>query len=464
MLKNSVWMTVLAASMLSPLSATAADDAALAEIRAQITQMKADYEARLQSLEQRLQEVQEKYAQASVTQQAATTPIGPAPTAQANGFNPAISLILTGNYANLSQDPGQYRLQGFIPSGGDSGPGNRGFNLGESELTLSANVDHLFSGQLTLAVAGENSIGVEESFVQTQALSNGLNLKFGRFFSGLGYQNGQHAHVWDFVDTPLAYQAFLGGQSATDGVQLKWLAPTERFLEFGLELGKSGSSGGETNKNGLGAATLFAHAGDDIGDSASWRAGLSYLRTNVADRSYDDAAQVGSDARVTNAFSGQSALWVADAIYKWSPHGNASQTYLKLQGEYLRRAENGDLAYDTSNAGGVSDGYASRQSGWYGQAVYQFQPAWRVGVRYDRLAVGTQQIGLVDGNQLTIDHFPGLAAHTPSRTSLMFDYSPSEFSRLRLQLARDHSRPEVADNQIFLQYIMSLGAHGAHAF
>jgi hypothetical protein len=46
----------------------------------------------------------------------------------------------------------------------------------------------------------------------------------------------------------------------------------------------------------------------------------------------------------------------------------------------------------------------------------------------------------------------------------MLEFNPSEFSRLRLQLARDRSRPGVTDNQIFLQYIMSLGAHAAHAF
>ena len=45
----------------------------------------------------------------------------------------------------------------------------------------------------------------------------------------------------------------------------------------------------------------------------------------------------------------------------------------------------------------------------------------------------------------------------------MFDYSPSEFSRFRLQFARDRARPGATDNQIFLQYIMSLGAHGAHS-
>ena len=46
----------------------------------------------------------------------------------------------------------------------------------------------------------------------------------------------------------------------------------------------------------------------------------------------------------------------------------------------------------------------------------------------------------------------------------MLDWSGSEFSRVRLQYARDLSRPGAPDNQVVLQYIMSLGAHGAHKF
>ena len=45
----------------------------------------------------------------------------------------------------------------------------------------------------------------------------------------------------------------------------------------------------------------------------------------------------------------------------------------------------------------------------------------------------------------------------------MLDFSNSEFSRLRLQYNDDHSSA-VADGQVMLQYIMSLGAHGAHQF
>ena len=53
--------------------------------------------------------------------------------------------------------------------------------------------------------------------------------------------------------------------------------------------------------------------------------------------------------------------------------------------------------------------------------------------------------------------------HDPSRSTLMVDYSRSEFSRVRLQYASDDSY-EDSDNIITLQYIMSLGKHGAHKF
>jgi hypothetical protein len=46
----------------------------------------------------------------------------------------------------------------------------------------------------------------------------------------------------------------------------------------------------------------------------------------------------------------------------------------------------------------------------------------------------------------------------------MIDWSPSEFSRLRLQFDHDKARGNANDNQIYLQYVMSLGTHAAHAF
>ena len=154
-----------------------------------------------------------------------------------NSFNPAVSLILNGTYSNLSKDPNTWTMSGFQPTGGEVGPGSRSFSLGESELGLSANIDQYFYGRATVALTSDNEASVEEGFIQTTSLPQGLTLKAGRFFSATGYLNEQHAHTWDFVDAPLVYQAFFGGQFKQEGVQLKWVAPTEQFLELGAELG-----------------------------------------------------------------------------------------------------------------------------------------------------------------------------------------------------------------------------------
>jgi hypothetical protein len=469
MFKKTLLTTALCATFIAafvtPLSASASEDKELIEIRTQIKLMKDSYEARMLALEKRLEQAEAKNAQAvqqaPVLAELKQTP-PPAPTravvTSSNAFNPAIALNLSGTLANLSQDPTQYRLQGFMPNGGEIGPGTRSFSLGESELSLSANIDTNFAGQMTFALAADNTVSVEESCFQTKALLDGSNLKVGRFLSSVGYLNGQHAHSWDFVDAPLVYQAFFGGQYKPDGLQFKWLAPLERYLEIGVELGNGASfPGNDRNKNGFGASTLFAHMGDDIGENASWRAGLSYLHSGAQNRSFEDSD--ASSTPIINAFSGRSKTWIADAIFKWSPNGNSTQGNFKLQGEYFRRNENGALAYDTAAATSVSGDYATLQSGWYLQGVVQFMPQWRLGLRHDKLISGTPTFA-----GLSAADFPALLPFKPKRSSIMLDYSLSEFSRFRLQFARDNARPGATDNQIFLQYIMSLGAHGAHTF
>jgi hypothetical protein len=153
----------------------------------------------------------------------------------------------------------------------------------------------------------------------------------------------------------------------------------------------------------------------------------------------------------------------ADMVWKWSPHGNANDTNAKFQFEYFRRQEDGSLGFDTLGAN-LLGGYHSTQSGWYAQGVYQFMPRWRVGLRHDELSAGTAQIGLVDAGTLSAADFPQLASYRPRRDTAMVDFRPSEFSQLRVQFARDQARFNETDNQIFVQYTMSIGAHGAHKF
>ncbi|GAB4118893.1 MAG: TonB-dependent receptor [Sideroxydans sp.] len=372
-----------------------------------------------------------------------------------NAFNPAFSLILSGTYGSLQQDP-------ILPATGfamNPNPGHeQGFTLGESEMGISANIDPQFRGEATLALDPAGSISVENAFVQTTALGDGLNLKFGRFFSGLGYLNAQHAHAWDFVDQPLVYATLWENQLGEDGMQFKWLAPADTFIEIGAEMGKGrGFPGTERVKNGSGAGVLFAHVGDDIGIEQSWRAGLSLHRTRAVSRESTDVPDLHGNA-VINLFSGDSQTIGLDLVWKYAPHGNIKDRYLKLQGEYFRRKETGDLTYDTA-AANVTDSYAVTQNGWYLQGVYQFMPRWRTGLRYDSLNPGIASVGATNASNVIADY-----TFKPSRTTLMLDYSPSEFSRIRVQLANDQSRQGLQDNQFFVQYIMSLGAHGAHSY
>jgi hypothetical protein len=443
--------------------ARAADD--VAALRAEIAALKAEYAQRVSALEARIDELESATAAAAAaaaTAAAEPPPPVATPARNASAFNPAIAVILAGNYADLSRDPVDYHIAGFVPSGAEVGPGERGFNLGESEITFAASVDPYFTASLTAALSGAGDIGVEEAFFRTTALPAGFSVKGGRFFSGIGYLNEIHAHAWDFVDQPLAYQAFLGDQYAQDGIQLKWLAPTDMFLELGAETGSGNAfPGTRLSRNGLNGAALFAHAGGDLGDSIGWRAGLSWLDQTAEDRRYEDVDSTGRP--VVNAFSGSSRTWIADATFKWRPGGDARRHALKLQAEYLRRTEDGTLAFDVDGTG-LADGYRSSQSGWYVQGVYQFQPRWRLGLRYDALDSGATRIGLLGSADLSAADFPLLLPATPSRISAMLDWSPSEFSRLRAQYAWDDARAAARDRQLLIQYIFAIGAHGAHKF
>lgn len=393
------------------------------------------------TLEQRIGDLERQIKELEATQ--------PSPPARSNlsAFNPAISLILNGTAAGFSQPTNSYALPGFALAE-ETGPGREGLSLGESELVMSANVDDWFYGRLTAALTRENEVEIEEAYVETAALGAGFNVRGGRFYSNIGYLNSQHPHAWDFVDTALIYRAMLGNQYGDDGLQLRWVAPLDLFLEVGAELfrGESFPAGGAAS-NGKGSQAYFAHVGGDVGAGHAWRAGVSYMRAEAIDRETGDESN-------PDIFNGTSRLTGIDFVWKWAPGGNPKQTNFKFQAEYFWQDQDG--SFEPSSNGSPLP-YQSKQRGWYAQAVYQFVPRWRAGLRYDWLHadnVDAALAGTVLDNQ----------GHTPTRTSVMVDYSHSEFSRLRVQYNRDESHATATDNQWFLQYVMSLGAHGAHRF
>lgn len=379
----------------------------------------------------------------------------PALAQSGQGFNPKISLILDGRYAHYSSDA-EAEIPGFV-LGPETGFAPDGFSIGESELAIEANIDDQFHGWTTVALEqedGDTVVAVEEAYIDTLALPYGLAAKVGRFFSDIGYLNRQHPHAWDFTDAPLVYRAFLAGNLGDDGAQLRWVAPTELFVEVGAEAlrGAAFPAGGEDRK-GIEAWTAFTHVGGDVGSGGSWRAGLWHYDGNAQDRRSGEDIETG--------FTGDSRISGVDFIYKWAPQRNPLVRNFVLQAEAMLRNERGIVLHDPDGSADAG-AYDGDQLGWYTQAVYQFMPRWRVGLRYDRLTTSNEVENPVDGTSLALLADDG---GDPQRWSTMVDFSNSEFSRLRLQLSRDESRPDQeTDNQVFVQYTMSLGSHPAHQF
>lgn len=480
-MKKLFTSTCIALVLNSPIAAVAAEPDDLEAIRQEIEALREAYESRIEELERRLERAEAAASDARVASEEAkesadkavaasevpvdTDPGGARPDITSNAFNPAISLILQGKTNTYSRDPETYALSGF-QLGGEAGElPKEGPSLDETEITASANVDQLFYGSTSLALEqedGDTKVEVEEAYAETLGLPWGFNTRFGRWFSNIGYLNRQHSHAWDFQDQPLVYRGFLGNQYFDDGVQLTWLAPTDMFLQFGGEaLAGSRFPAGENNSNFGNSRTLFAKAGGDVGASHSWQAGISGLWVDAHRREGKGA----EDSKTS--FSGDSKTYIADLVWKWAPHGNPTRRNLTLQTEIFYRDEDGPYAVSLDGMDGILD-YDGDQWGWYAQAVYQFMPQWRAGLRYDRLSPDNDLRITDPGTFATADELIDASGlddgDDPHRWSAMFDWSPSEFSRLRLQYNRDNSRPSETDNQWTLQYIMSLGAHGAHEF
>ena len=388
---------------------------------------------------------------------ALTAALSPAYAADApqagNQYNPRISLILNSTYADFSSKA-PAAVPGFL-LGDSAGFTRSGISLGETELAAEANIDDVVHGWVTLSLAPEGGVGVEEAFVNTLALPYGFAAKLGRFFSDIGYQNHQHAHAWEFADAPLVYRAMLNNQLGDDGLQVRWLAPTDLLVELGGEVlrGDAFPAGGANRSGATNSIAAFVHVGGDAGTGGSWRVGLSHLKANADNRLTGD--------KIQTSFTGNSGLSILDLVYKWAPDGNPSVTNFVGQAEFFYRKEDGNVVYDPSGTPNTS-AYQGNQEGFYLQGVYQFMPRWRAGLRYDQLSANNTVTNPVPGTALET-----LADNTrdPRRYSVMSDFSNSEFSRVRLQYNHDLSRPNgVADNQLLVQFIFSMGSHPAHQF
>lgn len=421
---------------------------------------------------------------------AALCNISLATTALASSFNPRISAILDGAYYSDSVHGEAFeiieRAAGFGGGhhhdhnhGHGHGALERGFNLRELEIGLEASVDPYFDAIAIITLDSHGGVELEEAFATTRALPAGLQLKFGKFLSDIGYVNRQDPHEWHFTDRPLVSQLLFGDHGLQElGVQLSWLAPTTNFLQLGIELlqgeseGLANYQGGEilqgfdiervlAERSGPRLVTGFAHWSPDLGADHTMRIGAS---GGFVSQFHE------VEAHTSRYIDADGDAWFAgiDWVHKYDAGGFLGHRDWQLQGEYYYRVRNFDLLVTprtapTHEAQTLDGAWRNKQDGVYLQGIYGIAPRWQFGARYDGVGY-TNRIG---------EHSPG-ASH---RYTGMVSFAPTEFSRLRLQyaygdiLTADVSNLVVINeskrenfHQVFLQFIVGIGAHSAHAF
>ncbi|EGV16370.1 TonB-dependent receptor [Thiocapsa marina] len=418
-----------------------------------------------------------------------------------NAFNPQISVFLDGNYYHDGIDGEGATLVGlaYQPSGGEShsheeddgdeghaghmhGLTENGFNFREAEIAFSATVDPYFDASLFLAIDGDGTVELEEGYFQTRSLPAGLRVKGGKFLSDFGYINRQHPHQWDFVDQNLAYLNLLGPHGLQDtGLQLTWLPKLPFYTLLGVEglqgnqeifgatLGDDDQAAlelGDTD-DGPRLWTAFAKVSPEIGVNHALQLGLSYANNNQHQEAREHSLEQDGDHEDTHdedhateihrdGLAGDAQLWGVDLVYKYDGGGAYGHKSFKLQSEYLRSIK--DMKTTSSAHPEV---LGTRRTfttdGLYAQAIYGFAPKWTAGLRYDVLGMTNEVSG-------------GENASFGSSDRWTFDvtWNLSEFSRLRAQYAHNDILVAPGERERFdafyLQFLVSMGSHGAHAF
>lgn len=500
-------VAVAAVALFTTLPALANDD--LKALRDEIAQMKQAYEQRINALEQRLKAAEQAAAKTAPAAPAATAGAsgpaaapaasGAAPSGQAgagSAFNPQMSLILNGVYFRDNKKGRSVEMlehiDGINHSHGHEGHGElqRGFNLGETELAFSATVSPHFDAAAMLTVSSEGGVELEEAYFDTRSLPFGLKIRAGKFLSGIGYLNSQHPHTWDFVDQNLPYRTMLGEHGVSDtGVRLTWLPKTGNwYTQLGVELLQGNehtfaAAGLETptsrgdgvalaataagqlsaTKSGPRLTTLFAKFGPDLGDRHALQFGGWYARSNQLQEVHDHSDEnpgvaCGDPGGICiNALEGKGKAWGLEAVYKYDAGRYGGQGNVKLVAEYLRMQKDLKVAFYEGGPFLLDQKLRYAQDGVVVQGTYGFMPNWQAGVRYDATGMTNRFVGF--GNTTDLGK--------SDRWTFALTHQIDHFSLLRLQVAKGNLSVERANErptQLFLQYQMSLGAHGAHSF
>jgi hypothetical protein len=373
-------------------------------------------------------QVQGAPAQATPTQPAPTPPapqtqsealaaatsqgpnLGGAGTSAAKALNPDISVI--GDFIGAMGGNSQQNMVALEPI--------PAFEMHESEIGLQSIIDPYARGDFFLSF-GEEGVNLEEGYITFTALPGSFVAKVGKMRSAFGKVNTMHNHVLPWVDRPLVTNNLVGGEDGIDdaGFSIQRILPAPKgiFLEATGQVFR-GDAGDVFRSSQRSDVSAVAHLRGyhDINESTNLDLGVSYAR------GHND---LGTDF-LTH-------LYGVDATLRWKPLRRSIYHSFVGRGEFI-----------WSQRQQVPT--TERSFGYYASAEYQLARRWFLGGRYDH-SDRSRDDGLTDKG-----------------ASLTLTYWPSEFSQLRGQYRFTRYANNIDANELFLQLIFSLGAHGAHPF
>lgn len=389
--------------------------AEIERLRQEIDALRAEYDERLRALQASLAALQAAPATAP-----APAPAAPVPAGAAGAGGPTGSLPVYGNVNALSKifNPDLAVIGNFLGAGGTNGVDpTPAMSLEEVETALQAVVDPYARADVFFAVSGEG-LEVEEAYITFPTLPGGLVMKAGKVRSAFGKVNQQHTHVLPWADRPLVVRNMLGGDEglAGAGVSVARLLPNPWiFLELTGEVSHQASDifRGTRRRDVVYAGRVRGY--QDLTESANLDLGASIAYgPNDVDPS--------STTRLVGI----------DATFRYRPLRRAIYRRLQARTELVwgRRSE---LPGATS-------------FGAYIAGDYQFARRWFAGVRYDYAERLLDPTAFDRG------------------MSWLVTFWPSEFSQVRTQYRRIRYHEGETANELLMQLLFSIGAHGAHPF
>src|SRR3954447_6814193 len=336
------------------------------------------------------------------------THLGGAGTAAAKALNTDISMI--GDFIAVA---GHNPMQ---PS--------PALQMHESELGLQAIIDPYARGDFFLSF-GEEGVNLEEGYITFTALPAGIVARVGKMRAAFGKVNTLHNHVLPWVDRPLVTNSLVGGEDGIDdagvSVQRVFAGPKQIVFEATGQMFRGDSGNAESpvfQSNAKNDVSAVAHLRSykDLTESTNLDLGLSYAR--------------GHNDQGSNFLT---QLYGIDATVRWKPLRRAIYHSFIGRSEFIWSQRQQFPA-------------EQRSFGFYTSGDYQLGRRWFVGGRYDRSGRAE------------------FADLKDSGASAVLTYWPSEFSQVRGQYRFTRYAGNIDTNELLLQVMFSLGAHGAHPF